>query len=192
MSLRISRAIVMNLHMWLLLLVFSSLASAADSTEYGHSIDIIAKTINNDQSLEPRYYGLTYRITQFGFVLFDAAVYATKDDVNLNQAFSATPETRQSLQGYYGLRTSMLFALSRLNLQLSYLFGEAQGYERRQSGDTLGVCNCSFGVTEASVGLSLNVREQWDVGVEKSQIRMGGNKQSRHWDGKALFVRFSW
>jgi len=178
--------------MCLVLLMLSAFAAQADTTEYHNDFDIIFKTLRDEQAQQRRYYGLAYRLTHFGFVSFDVATYATTEDVELTQEQLATPDVLLSLKGYYGLRSSMIFAMARLNLQLSILWGQGFGYKREQAGDTVGICDCDFALKEAAVALTFNLTRQWDAGVEKSKLKFSNDSLPGNWSGQSFFLRYSW
>ena len=165
-------------------------STQADTTDFRHNVDLVGKTLSS-QGVDHNYYGLAYRITQFGFVTFNIAALTTPDDVSVETNQLTTPGYTRSLQSYYGAQVSLIYAISRFGLEFSYLLGQGIGYEREQSGDTLGVCHCVFSLNEAALALTFNLASRWDIGVQSSRLKYATHT-SQDYDGRGLFIRYSW
>lgn len=175
--------------MLLMLLDLSSMGCYADSANYRHLIEISGKSLAlKDQRI--RYAGVDFRLFRFGFISFDVAVRGSSD--NVQQKARLSPNGPILLQTYYGLKPVFLFAMERVNLSLSYLFGEGLGYYVEASGDVYGECGCSYALTEAALALSFNLNPQWEIGVEKSQLKIESVHAPDKWDGQSVFLRYAW
>jgi len=177
--------------MGLFVMAFQASPASADTTDFHRNLDVVVKSIEHDGEAH-RYYGIAYRFAQFGFVTFDGAVYATPEDVNLMSRPLLSGKT-QSLKAYYGIHTSIIYALTRLSIEFAYLLGMAEGQEVQISGDTQGVCDvCTFSVNEASLALTYSLDRKWDLGIRASKLNFSDRSQPSDWRGRAFFIRYSW
>jgi len=178
------------LAMFLMLLSLFSLTSYADSTDYDHHVAVSSKSLTLNQD-KIRYFGLDVLLFRFGFIGFDLAAVASGED--LQQKAWQQPNGPIIMQGYFGVKPVFMFALGRASLSLSYLFGGGIGYRVQASGDVIGECNCSYNVKEAAVALSVNLSQQWEIGVEKSQLTIeSSNALDDKWNGESIFLRYAW
>jgi len=169
-----------------------SMSALADTTDFKRNLDVVVKSLSDDKH-DHNYYGLSYRLSQFGFVTLSGVFYGTPDNVEQELPAALGNTQDAALQNYWGINVALLFAISDVTLEMGYLWGQGLGFYHESSGDTLGTCHCSMGLTEFSLAASLAIARHWDLGVTKTQMKVdaGGGLQL-DLDGQGVFIRYSW